>query len=85
MVRKLWFAAALTVGLAIAGPAAAQQRVFQDGRWVSLPGRSAPRVMATNGNTQRWQMQNGRWSAGWSAPGGWNAYRRMDRGQRLPN
>ena len=40
--------------------------------------------MATNG-ASRWQMQNGRWSAGWNAPGGWNAYRRMGRGQRLPN
>ena len=83
MVRKLWFAATLTAGLALAGPASAQ-RVWQDGRWVSLPQRSAPRVMATN-NPSRWQMQNGRWSAGWQAPGGWNAYRRMGRGQRLPS
>ncbi|MDQ2879423.1 MAG: RcnB family protein [Pseudomonadota bacterium] len=30
-------------------------------------------------------MQNGRWSGGWNAPGGWNAYHRPSRGWRLPS
>ncbi|PTS82531.1 hypothetical protein DBR17_08920 [Sphingomonas sp. HMWF008] len=42
-----------------------------------------------NGNGQwsgsRWGgSYNGRWSGGWNAPGGWNAYRRPTRGFRLP-
>lgn len=33
----------------------------------------------------RWgPRQNGRWSAGWRAPGGWNAYRRPVHGYVLP-
>ena len=33
----------------------------------------------------RWgESRNGRWYAGWDAPGGWNAYRRPYRGWTLP-
>lgn len=38
-----------------------------------------------NGGGSRWGgTYNGRWSGGWNAPGGWNAYRRPTRGYRLP-
>lgn len=80
-MRKLWFAAALAAGLTLAGPASAQ-RVWQNGRWIVMPQRTAPTVMPVRGN--RWPMVNGRWSAGWKAPGGWGAYHRLNRGQRLP-
>jgi Ni/Co efflux regulator RcnB len=36
-------------------------------------------------NRHRWNMVNGRWDAGWRAPGGWNGYRRLGRGGHLPN
>ncbi|UZK67572.1 RcnB family protein [Sphingomonas sp. M1-B02] len=82
MVRKIWMAAAVLAGLACATPATAQ-RVWQDGRWVVMPQRNAPRVMLTNGN--RWgPVTNGRWDGGNRAPGGWNAYRRLNRGHSLP-
>lgn len=32
----------------------------------------------------RWQNRDGRWVAGWRAPGGWNAYRRPHVGWALP-
>lgn len=83
MVSRLWIAAAaaVTAGIAGASPAAAQ-RVWQDGRWVSMPPRAAPTVMATS--PHRWETINGRWRGGWEAPGGWNAYRRLGRGATLP-
>jgi Ni/Co efflux regulator RcnB len=37
------------------------------------------------GRHHRWNMVNGRWDAGWRAPGGWNGYRRLGRGGHLPN
>lgn len=38
------------------------------------------------GGGSRWGGRtNGRWSAGWNAPGGWNGYRRPSRGWRLPS
>lgn len=81
MQHVLLIAAALA-GIAVATPAAAQ-RVWQDGRWVVMPQRTAPRVMSTS--PQRWGPSvNGRWDAGYRAPGGWNAYRRLDRGAPLP-
>jgi Ni/Co efflux regulator RcnB len=83
-VRKVWIlaTAAAAALIASASPASAQQRVWQGGRWVSMPHRTAPHVMRTN--PHRWQMHNGRWNAGWQAPGGWGAYRRLHRGARLP-
>ncbi len=37
------------------------------------------------GGVHRWgQRQNGRWYAGWRAPGGWNGYQRPIRGYVLP-
>lgn len=81
-MREYWLAAAAVVaGLAGAVPAEAQ-RVRDNGRWVSMPPRSTPMVARTSGH--RWPMVNGRWSAGWQAPGGWNAYRRLGRGSMLP-
>lgn len=45
--------------------------------------RPGPRHGMTGGN--RWgPRQNGRWYAGWRAPGGWNAYRRPVYGYVLP-
>ena len=39
-----------------------------------------------NGGGSRWGgSYSGRWSGGWNAPGGWNAYRRPTRGYRLPS
>lgn len=81
MVRSTWLAAAVIAGTMGAMPAAAQ-RVWQDGRWVVMPRTSAPTVMRTN--PHRWTMRDGRWDAGYRAPGGWNAYRRLHRGGRLP-
>jgi hypothetical protein len=35
-------------------------------------------------NPHRWAMRDGRWEAGFRAPGGWNSYRRLHRGHSLP-
>jgi len=80
-VRSYWLAAAVIAGVAGATPATAQ-RVWQDGRWVVMPRHSAPGVMRTN--PHRWAMRDGRWEAGFRAPGGWNSYRRLHRGHSLP-
>jgi len=80
-VRITWLAAAVIAGVAGATPATAQ-RVWQDGRWVVMPRHSAPSVMRSN--PHRWTMRDGRWDAGYRAPGGWNAYRRLHRGNSLP-
>ncbi len=81
-MRSYWLAAAVIAGIAGATPAAAQ-RVWQDGRWVVMPRHSAPTVMRTD--PHRWAMRDGRWEAGWRAPGGWNGYRRLHRGGTLPH
>lgn len=81
-MRSYWLAAAVIAGFAGATPAVAQQRVWQDGRWVVMPKHRAPTMMRTN--PYRWTMRDGRWDAGYRAPGGWNAYRRLHRGGRLP-
>jgi Ni/Co efflux regulator RcnB len=80
-VRSYWLAAAVIAGVAGATPATAQ-RVWQNGRWVVMPHNTAPMVMRTN--SHRWSMRDGRWDAGYRAPGGWNAYRRLHRGATLP-
>lgn len=80
-MRSYWLAAAVIAGVAGATPAAAQ-RVWQDGRWVVMPRHTAPQVVRTD--RHRWQMVDGRWEAGYRAPGGWSAYRRPHRGGRLP-
>lgn len=50
------------------------------------PGQTYPGTRPVyNGGGTRWGgSYNGRWSGGWNAPGGWNAYRRPSRGYRLP-
>ena len=55
------------------------------------PGQSYPGTRPVqnggvyNGGGSRWGgSYSGRWSGGWNAPGGWNAYRRPSRGFRLP-
>lgn len=70
--------ALLLIGASLAAvgtiPAAAQPR----------GGMHAPRGGAWNG-AHRWgPRQDGRWYAGWRAPGGWNAYRRPVVGYVLP-
>ncbi|AQR73797.1 RcnB family protein [Sphingomonas sp. LM7] len=80
-MRSYWLAAAVIAGVAGATPATAQ-RVWQDGRWVVMPRTSAPMVARTN--PHRWSMRDGRWDAGYRAPGGWNSYRRLHRGATLP-
>lgn len=81
-MRSYWLAAAAIAGVAGATPAVAQQRVWQDGRWVVMPRNTAPTVMRTN--PHRWTMRDGRWDAGHRAPGGWKSYRRLHRGATLP-
>lgn len=80
-MRSYWLAAAVIAGIAGATPAMAQ-RVWQDGRWVVMPRHGAPTVMRTD--RHRWAMRDGRWDAGYRAPGGWKAYRRLHRGATLP-
>ncbi|MDV3455535.1 RcnB family protein [Sphingomonas sp. HF-S4] len=81
-MRSTWLmAAAVIAGVAGATPAAAQ-RVWQDGRWVVMPKTSAP--MVARANPHRWTMRDGRWDAGYRAPGGWNGYHRLHRGATLP-
>lgn len=93
-MRNIWLATAAIAALASATPAAAQ-RVWQDGRWISMPRGAAPRTVQPVGRPHhidprpgaprhdRWRMHNGRWRAGWDAPGGWNNYRRLGRGARI--
>ncbi|HVJ02608.1 MAG TPA: RcnB family protein [Sphingomonas sp.] len=82
-MRKLWLAAPLGAGLIFAATPAAAQQVWQNGRWVVLPPPSQPVVMPVK--PHNWgPMVNGRWEAGYRAPGGWAAYRRLDRGAELP-
>lgn len=82
-MRNLWLAAAAIAGLACATPATAQ-RVWQNGRWVVMPKGTPHHVGAIK--PHRWgKPVNGRWSAGWQAPGGWNSYRRLHRGHMLPS
>jgi Ni/Co efflux regulator RcnB len=59
----------------------AGSRVWQNGRWNSLP-RS--QNVARHSNPNRWRYEHGRWDGGNRAPGGWNSYRRLGRGHRLP-
>jgi len=70
-------------GVPTAGP-----RVWQNGRWNALPPRGHGQIAQrpNNGGGNRWGNRiDGRWYAGAQAPGGWNAYRRMGRGNHLPN
>ncbi|WP_404334087.1 RcnB family protein [Sphingomonas sp. MMS12-HWE2-04] len=92
MVRNICFIAAATAGLVAAMPAAAQH-VPQNGRMVVMPQQGRPgaapmqpgRPGFNHVRPGRWGAPvNGRWSAGYRAPGGWNAYRRLDRGASLP-
>ncbi len=80
------FAAAPSAGPAPAAPynaAPASNMVWQGGRWVAMP-RHAPQTVQPTGN--RWGATiNGRWAAGYRAPGGWGGYRRIGRGQMLPS
>lgn len=49
------------------------------------PGAQAPRPGQTWNGAHRWgPRHNGRWFAGWRAPGGWGAYRRPIYGYVLP-
>ncbi|HAF42568.1 MAG TPA: hypothetical protein DCG90_12505 [Sphingobium sp.] len=49
------------------------------------PGAQAPRVGMGGTAMHRWgPRHNGRWFAGWRAPGGWAAYRRPVHGYILP-
>lgn len=80
-MRGLVLMAAVAAGAGMASPAAAQQ-VWQNGRWVVMPQQPAP---APRVDPHRWgPVVDGRWEAATRAPGGWNAYRRPDRGTVLP-
>lgn len=56
-------------------------RVWQNGRWMALP---PSQNVARQHNPNRWGYSGGRWDGGNRAPGGWNSYRRLNRGHRLP-
>lgn len=57
-------------------------QVWQNGRWVSMPGPSAN---YGGGNPDRWGGNvGGRWWGGSQAPGGWGGYTRPRRGRTLP-
>ena len=63
------------------GPQSGNGRVWQNGRWVSMP---ATGHGYNGGNRDRWgQSVNGRWWGGSQAPGGWGGYRRPRRGGSL--
>jgi Ni/Co efflux regulator RcnB len=65
------------------GVPTAGARVWQNGRWMALPPRGHGQATRPNGN--RWGgVIGGRWYAGAQAPGGWNGYRRLGRGNHLP-
>ncbi|MBO9621141.1 MAG: RcnB family protein [Sphingomonas sp.] len=82
-MRKLWLAVPLGAGLIFAAAPAAAQQVWQNGRWVVLPPSTAPIVMPVQ--PHNWgPLIDGRWEAGYRAPGGWAAYRRLDTGAELP-
>lgn len=54
-------------------------------RTVAAPGTAKAHSGGQQAGGNRWgPRQNGRWYAGWRAPGGWNAYRRPVYGYILP-
>lgn len=58
-------------------------RVWQNGRWMALP---PSQNIARHNDPNRWGYdQRGRWEGGSRAPGGWDAYRRLGRGHRMPS
>ena len=70
--------ALIGAGLALIG---AGTPAFAGGR----PGMQGPRPGMSWNGTHRWgPRHNGRWYAGWRAPGGWAAYRRPVHGYVLP-
>lgn len=89
--------AALVAGGLLAVPAGAEQRgwnggaqpgfsggqrVVQNGRTIAMPPRGAPQGRP---NPNRWGPKvDGRWQAGYRAPGGWAGYHHLDRGRALP-
>lgn len=55
--------------------------VWQNGRWIAMP---TPKAQVPRTDARRWSYDHiGRWDMGGRAPGGWNAYRRLNRGARL--
>ena len=58
-------------------------RIWQNGRWMALP---PSQNIARQNDPNRWGYEiQGQWYGGVQAPGGWGAYRRLGRGQRMPN
>lgn len=57
-------------------------RVWQNGRWVSLP---AARTSVADDHTRWPRDESGRWEAGARAPGGWAGYRPLRHGSYLPH
>ncbi|MFC3441131.1 RcnB family protein [Sphingobium rhizovicinum] len=75
----------IAAGITLAGAAAPAVAGKASGNW-SGP-RPGTHMSHPNGNwaSHRWgPRQNGRWFAGWGAPGGWGAYRRPVYGYVLP-
>ncbi len=78
----------IAAGAALAGattPAIANGASGHSGSWTGpRPGAQMPGTVG-NWGSHRWgPRQNGRWFAGWGAPGGWGAYRRPVYGYVLP-
>ena len=65
-----------------APPPRVATRVWQDGRWTSLPPRRG--TVGTIAPDRWGRTIEGRWHGGFDAPGGWRAYRRLGRGHHLP-
>lgn len=84
---RIWSIILAGAGLSLAAPALAGEPVAA-GTSLPMPGKSFAGVRPrTNGDTivHRWGPRfQGRWFAGWQAPGSWAAYRRPVGGYVLP-
>jgi len=78
MAARIFFASsAMALIAGLAGPVAAQTP--------AASGTSVVRTTTTTATAHRWGPRyDGRWYAGWSAPGGWQSYQRPRVGFALP-
>ncbi len=82
-MRKLMLALGLASAASFIAPAAIAQDAGSAAALAAMANRTSASVVTYSG--QRWGSRvNGRWHAGWSAPGGWHAYRRPVHGWVLP-
>ena len=73
------------LNLALIGTALAMTGIAAPASANGRGGAHGVRPGVAHSNMHRWgPRQQGRWYAGWGAPGGWNGYRRPVRGYILP-